>query len=111
MKDIIKKLYKKDSKLAIKVAETLNMKIITSGIKQDVDKLTKTFALKIFSSDQKAPLKIQQRLHNNFDKFYNKLIDKYPNTDFISDRFWSMLEKRAKSWWDKKAMKGPGVDW
>ena len=97
MKNIIKELYKKDKKLAMQVAETSGMKIITSGIKQDVDKLTKTFALKMFSSDQKAPTKMQQKLHDKFDKFYNKLKDKYPENDFDSNKFWNVLEKKAKS--------------
>ena len=40
MKNTIKELYKKDKKLAVQVAKTLGMEIITSSIKQDVGELS-----------------------------------------------------------------------
>jgi len=92
MKNLIKALYLKDKELAFQVAKILDVKIL--NIKKDVDKLVKTYALKIFSGEQKAPMKTQQKLHNAFDKYYNLLKDKYPKNDFDSNKFWSVLKKK-----------------
>jgi len=78
-------------------------------------KLIELYAIKIFAQKWKAPLKTRDRLNDNFEKYFNKLRDKNKNFTFTTMEqqmsFWDTLEQKAKQWWDKQVIKGPGKHW
>jgi len=94
-------------KLVLLAKELMAAKPSSSEIK----KLVEAYALKMESANAKAPMRIQQRFHDRFQKQWGRLSDKYPDVDMKSDTFWSKLEDKAKKWWQNRPTKGAGVDW
>jgi hypothetical protein len=80
-------------------------------MKRDAEALVRAYALKIFSGESGAPLKIQQKFHDQFMKKHDALARKYPDVDLSSEAFWRELKRRAAVWWVSRAMRGPSVDW
>ena len=87
------------------------LKEATKPSKADINKIIKDYALKMYSAKQNAPLKTQQKFYDNYNKTLEKLSKKYSGFDTSSNRFEDQIEKLAKKFWDKKAMRGAGVDW
>lgn len=77
--------------------------------KAQIDALVRAFGL--YSHSQSAPLKVQQRLYNDYRKKLGKLIVMFPSIDLESDSFNNELKRRADEWWKSRAFTGPGVDW
>lgn len=109
--NLVKELYLKDKNLAVKVAKVYGCKIISKKVTNaELKKLIKLYAIKIYSNKE-ADLKTAQIAHDRFMKYYNKMTDKSPEYDLSSATFWSLLKNKAKNYWSKLAMKGPGVHW
>lgn len=79
--------------------------------KAQIEKLIQAWALKIFSGRQEAPIKAQQRYHDKFEMFYDKMVANYPHIDFTSDSFWSSITSKAEEWWRSRPFSGGAVDW
>lgn len=75
-------------------------------------KIIELYAKFLFASIRNARVDVQQRFYEAFNKEHLRLKYRNPQVDFESqDGFWKPLENASRVWWDKRAMKGPGVDW
>lgn len=79
--------------------------------KPDTQMLVKTYARKIWSAKLGAPVREQQKLHDDFERVWNRMQEKAPRYDLTSEVFWRQLERAADKWWARRAIRGPGVDW
>lgn len=79
--------------------------------KSQIDRLVQAFALKIYSAQQEAPVKIQQKFYDQFQSLHAKMEKKYPYIDMESDSFWSSLKSQAEKWWNGQAVRGAGKHW
>jgi len=74
-------------------------------------KLVKAYALMIFSADEGAPMRAQQRFYDKFQSLHQRLTKKYHDFDMASENFWRQLELRATAWWKSRPFRGTAVDW
>ena len=79
--------------------------------RSNINKLIEAYALQVYSSKHKAPIRSQQKLYDKYMNILGKLSDRYPDYDLSSDSFRRQLERLADKWWNSRAMRGPGVDW
>lgn len=77
----------------------------------EIAKLVEAYALKLYSARYDAPIRVQQKLHDAFERRHGAMESKYPEYDMRSSAFWSAIENGAERWWSKQAMKGPGTHW
>ena len=81
------------------------------SVRADVETLTEAYAKLKYAEKTNAPIKVQQRLYDNFNRIRDKFRDKYPENDFSSVGFYAQLDQHADIWLASKPMKGPGVWW
>lgn len=64
----------------------------------------------IYTHSQGAPIKVQQRLHDQWIRLRNKVLDALDAQDFSSENQ-RELDRAAQDWWNAQAIRGAGRHW